>query len=162
MKRYVIIFIGLMSAALYDLLGNAPRLQEIAQWQARIIEARDIQTPTAWAELGRAYMQARDFADAAQAYKQAVVHSGGAVDLILRYAEALIFAADGNVTDDAARALDAVLQQGPNDEARYFSALRKLQQGDTQTAMRDMKALYRSLPQDAPLRHIINRQIGRE
>ena len=54
-----------------------------------------------------------------------------------------------------------LLQQPENAEARYYLTVRKLQDGKTEEAMKDMKTLYHSLPADSALKDMINRQIGR-
>jgi cytochrome c-type biogenesis protein CcmH/NrfG len=83
--------------------------------------------------------------------------------LILAYTKAQVMQADGKVTDEAKKGLEIVLMIQPeNPDARYFMALRKLQDGQTSEAMGDMKALYKSLPADSPLKATIDRQIGRK
>jgi cytochrome c-type biogenesis protein CcmH len=117
----------------------------------------------AWVILGTAFLETGQLDSAVGAFKQAVVLSGGEPALILAYAKAQIMQADGKVTDDARKALEMVLMlQKDNPDARYFMALRKLQDGKTQEAMADMKALYHSLPDNSPVKSMINNQIGRE
>lgn len=117
----------------------------------------------AWVELGDAFMETSQFPAAANAYKQSVLLSRGNPILIMAYAQALIASADGKVTDEAKKSIDmALLLQPENPQARYFTALRQLQTGDTEKAMKNMKELYRSLPDDSPVKSMINRQIGRE
>lgn len=117
----------------------------------------------AWVELGDSFMETSQFSAAANAYKRSVLLSEGNPVLIMAYARALIMEADGKVTDDARKSLDIVLQLQPqNEEARYFLAVYKMQSGDTQTAMSEMKELYKSLAGDSPIRDMIDRQIGRK
>jgi len=120
------------------------------------------QNAAAWAELGKSFMVTGQFSAAENAYKQAVIASHGAPELILAYGEAQIYAADGKVTDGAKKAMQMVLaQQQENPEARYFLIVRQLQDGKTKDAMKAMKALYRSLPADSPLKGMIDKQIGK-
>lgn len=114
----------------------------------------------AWVALGRNFIDAGQFEAAANAFKQAVKLSGGEPHIILAYAQAQIFAAGGTIDNDAKKSLEMVLVQDPeNPEARYFLALRLLQDGQTQKAMKAMKELYRSLPEGSPLKTMIDRQI---
>lgn len=117
---------------------------------------------TAWVALGQAFVETGQWGAAANAFKQAVLLSNGNPKLIMAYAKALILEADGQVGDNARKSLKMVLLQEPeHEEARYWLAVRELQDGHTETAMKMMKALYRSLPDDSPLKETIDRQIGR-
>lgn len=117
----------------------------------------------AWAELGDDFMETSQFSASANAYKQAVLLSGGNPVFIMAYSRALIMEADGEVTDDAKKSLDIVLVLQPeNEEARYFMAVRKLQSGNSREAMAEMKELYKSLADGSPLKAMIDRQIGRQ
>lgn len=165
----------LITGALYALAGAPgvirPEAQRRAEVQAAQPEITRLETALretpealhAWAQLGRLHMEIGQYISSAEAYRRAVLLSGGEAGLILQYSKALVFAANGEVTDAAKRGLDRVLaQDARNPEARYFLALHALQQGDVPAAMQGMKALYRELPEDSPLKAIINRQIGRE
>jgi cytochrome c-type biogenesis protein CcmH/NrfG len=55
-----------------------------------------------------------------------------------------------------------LLQKPQHQEARYWLIVRRVQDGEGETAMKDMQSLYRSLPDDSPLKAMINRKIGRE
>ncbi len=116
----------------------------------------------AWIALGQAFMETGQWKSAADAFRQAVVLSNGDPRLILAYARALIFVDEGKVGDGAKKSLEMViLQDKENAEARYFLAVRKLQDGDNEAAMKEMKTLYRSLPENSPLKRMIDAQIGR-
>lgn len=116
----------------------------------------------AWVTLGQAFVETGQYAAAANAFKQAVLLSKGDPKLIMAYAKSLIMEDGGSVSDPAKKSLEMVLLQEPgHEEARYFLAVRKLQDGKTQEAMQEMKSLYRSLPNDSPLRETIDRQIGK-
>lgn len=136
---------------------RAPLEQRIAELETAPKNAQN------WADLGQAYMEAGGYAASAAAYKQSVVLSGGDAGAILQYAKAMIFAADGTVTAEAAKAIDMVLMQDKtNQEARYFNALWLLQEGKAADAMRTMKALYKELPEHSVLKLLIDKQIGRD
>lgn len=114
----------------------------------------------AWIALGQAFVETGQWDAAANAFRQAVLLSNGNPELIMAYAKALILGADGQVSDDARKSLEMVLLQEPeHEEARYYLAVRELQDGHTEKAMKMMKALYRSLPDDSPLKETIDRQI---
>lgn len=116
----------------------------------------------AWVELGQAFTEARQWQSAANAFKQAILLSGGNPVLILARAKSLILLHDGTVTDEAKKDMEMALLLVPDsEEARYYLAVRKLQDGNTQEAMRDMKALYHSLPENSPIKAMIDSQIGR-
>jgi cytochrome c-type biogenesis protein CcmH len=116
----------------------------------------------AWVELGQDFMETGQYPAAANAFKQSVLLSSGNPLLIMAYAQALILGADGKVTDEAKKSLDMViLQQPQNPEARYYLAVRQLQDGHTQEAMKEMKELYHSLPNNSPLKAMINMEIGK-
>lgn len=159
---------------LYDVLGVPEILPLLTRRDARLVELKDAllvhsarvrshpKDLAAWVELGQDFMETTQFDAAAGAFRRAVVLSRGNPMLVMAYASALIAAADGRVTDDAKQSLEIVLEQQPyNPEARYFMALRLMQEGRTQEAMQGMKALYHELPADSPLKKMIDAQIGR-
>lgn len=164
----------LLSLGLYSWIG-APRLlplleardQAVRHLTAQITQnleriKKNSNDLGAWVSLGADFLKTGQIDAAVRAFKQAVLLSGGDPDLILAYAKAQILQADGQVTDNAARGLEMVLMMQPdNPEARYFMAVRKLQAGQTKEAMKEMKALYHALPEDSPVKAMINEQIGR-
>ncbi len=124
---------------------------------------KDPKNISAWVELGDNFMESSQYSAAANAYKQGVLLSQGDPELIMAYARAMILDADGIVTAEAKKSLDMVIMLEPkNEEARYFQAMYKMQSGDTKNAMQEMKELYKSLPENSPLKDMIDRQIGRK
>jgi cytochrome c-type biogenesis protein CcmH len=169
------ILLTLSSLGFYHMAGTPEIVPLMAEREVKLAElSQSITTHSAavkkdpgdlraWVQLGDDFMQTGQYAAAANAYKQTVLISQGNPVLIMAYARALIATADGTVTDDAKRSLDMVLKLEPEHaEARYFQAVRLLQQGQTQEAMASMKALYGSLSEDSPVRSMIDRQIGRK
>ncbi|MEQ1705434.1 MAG: hypothetical protein ABL867_05620 [Rickettsiales bacterium] len=146
----------------------AEREEEISALKEKIIvnsEAvkKDPKDIKAWLELADNFMESNQFDAAANAYKQGILLSRGNPELIMAYASALILAAGGKVTQDAKKSLDMLLILQPaNEKARYFLAMHKMQSGDTENAMAEMKELYKSLPEDSSLKDMIDRQIGRK
>lgn len=114
-----------------------------------------------WAALGGNYMMTGQYKGAVNAWKRAVVLTNGNPMMILGLATAQIAEATGNVTDEAKKGLEMVLLQDPkNPDAAYWLAVRKLQDGRTEDAMKEMRTLYYSLPDDSPLKAYIDEQIG--
>lgn len=115
----------------------------------------------AWIGLGESFMLTGQYKGAVNAYKQAVKLTQGNPKAILAYAQSMITEANGNVTDEAKKSLEMVVMLEPkNPEARYLLAVRNLQEGKTEEAMKSMRELYYSLPDDAPVKELIDRQIG--
>ncbi len=167
-------FFFLGGFGLYQLLGTPEivpllkaREEKLAEIKETVLRrSQEVQSDPknlgAWVELGQSFMEIGQFDGAANAFKQAVLISEGHPAIIMAYAKAQIAAADGKVTDQAKKGLEMVLLQEPeNQEARYWLIVRQLQDGRQEDAMRSMKELYRSLPDDSPLKERINRQIGR-
>jgi cytochrome c-type biogenesis protein CcmH len=160
---------------IYSLVGSPEIIPLLQERQARLAVLKEIilrdseavkvdpKNLKAWIELGQSFAETGQYGAAANAFKQSVLLSGGDPALIMAYAKAMILDADGKVSDHAKKSLEMVLIQQPdNFEARYFVAVRKLQEGKTEEAMKEMKALYHSLPEDSPLKAMIDRQIGRQ
>lgn len=106
--------------------------------------------PEGWRMLGWSYVQTGRFADAASAYGRAVALDPKA-EYLSAEGEALVQAANGQVTGDASAAFKKAVAADPTDpRARYFLAVDKDQQGDHKGAMADWIALVKSAPPDAP------------
>jgi cytochrome c-type biogenesis protein CcmH len=177
-RRYTILVVGLcyvtVCFGLYSWIG-APRVVPLlAEREQRLDTLRREITENieavktnpdhlqAWVVLGTNFLETGQIDSAVEAFRQAVVLSGGDPQLILAYVKAQVMQADGKVTDDAVKGLEMVQMMEPqNPDARYFMALRQLQDGDMQSAMSEMKALYQSLPEDSDLKAMIDQQIGR-
>lgn len=115
----------------------------------------------AWMGLGENFTLTGQYRGATNAYKEAVKATKGNPKAIVAYAQAMVTEASGQVTDEAAKSLEMALMLEPdNAEARYLMALRKLQLGKNDEAMHDMRQLYYSLPEDAPVKALIDEQIG--
>jgi cytochrome c-type biogenesis protein CcmH len=106
--------------------------------------------PEGWRMLGWSYAQTGRYADAANAYGRAAALDPKA-DYLSAQGEALVQAANGQVTSDARAAFKKAVAADPADpRARYFLAVDKDQQGDHKGAMADWIALLKSAPADAP------------
>ncbi len=164
-----------LSLGLYAMLGS-PQLLPLLEAHHEKIETikqsltthaqtikNDPANLPAWVALGQGFAETGQWKQASNAFREAVLLSGGNPKLILAYAKSLIFAEDGKVGERAKQSLEVLLLEEPgNPEARYFLAVRQLQDGNTENAMKAMKALYASLPDDSPVKVMIDRQIGRK
>jgi cytochrome c-type biogenesis protein CcmH len=176
-RRFAVVVGGIFFSGLFGLyyiLGAPGIVPLLAQREQKMVELKDEiikqsdavkanpHDLAAWAGLGQNFMVTGQFHAAANAFKQTVNLSKGNPLLILAYASAMISDADGTVTDEAKKSLEMVLLQQPeNPEARYLLAVRSLQDGHNEEAMKAMKELYRSLPDGAPLKTMIDKQIGK-
>lgn len=160
---------------LYDRLGTAEIIPLMVEREVRLNALKEKiaknssevkknpENIKAWIELGDNFMESSQFSAAANAYKQTILLSKGNPKLIMAYVHALIIEANGSVTEEAKRSLDIVLMLQPeNEQARYFAAVQKLQTGNMEEAMKEMKSLYQSLKDGSPLKDAIDRQIGRK
>lgn len=164
--------IVLLCAALYLHLGAPFTAQQIAAQQAQNAEtmarmqalqnastSRSL-TASEWAELGAAYMEAERYTESAEALRHAVTESGGDADLIMAYGKALMLAADGAVTAEAARAFEMAATLMPqNPEPEFLLAVGAMQSGDKEAAQTRFARLYDKLPPQAPLRGIIRARL---
>jgi cytochrome c-type biogenesis protein CcmH len=82
-----------------------------------------------------------------KAYEQAYAHSGNDVRYAGDYGEAIVLAADGQVTPDAQRLFEQVMTSDASEpRARFYIGLAKAQAGQAREAL----AIWRSLEADSP------------
>jgi cytochrome c-type biogenesis protein CcmH len=110
----------------------------------------------AWVYLGRGYMAAGDAPQAAKAYAQAVAlanHAGQPdAGLDSLYGEALVAAANGQVSDEAAAAFRAALKLNPKEPAsRFFLGDSLAAHGDKTGALALWNSLLTEVPASSPL-----------
>ncbi|RMF16141.1 MAG: c-type cytochrome biogenesis protein CcmI [Alphaproteobacteria bacterium] len=83
-------------------------------------------------------------------------------ELLLERAEALIAKAGGRVTPAAILALEELARREPDHPApRYYAGLKRLQEGDAETALKIWHELLSAAPEDAPWRDRIAREVER-
>jgi cytochrome c-type biogenesis protein CcmH len=98
-----------------------------------------------WKMLGWSYSHIERPADAVDAYRHAVDLAPTEPELHAQYAEALVQAAQGKVTDDAHKAITETLAINPNEpRARYLAGLWQEQQGKNQDAFEAWNKLLKS------------------
>lgn len=104
-----------------------------------------------WALLGRSYMTLRDYPKAADAYARATELEPDSGGLQSAYGEALVYAADGMVTERARMQFEEALAKGAQDpRAHFYLARFEYQAGNPQQALDMLVALANSAPADAP------------
>ncbi|MBI2978368.1 MAG: c-type cytochrome biogenesis protein CcmI [Rhodospirillales bacterium] len=115
-----------------------------------------------WILLARTYNTIGDLQGMVAAYRQALDLSGGRLDLAASYGEALVLAADGQVTAEAFRLFNDVVVADPfNPQARYYVGLALAQQNRVREALQAWVDLRAVSPAGAPWLDAVNEQIGR-
>jgi len=136
--------------------GRAQAQAAVAEVQRLIpqIETRLGRTPDdpeGWRLLGWALFQVGRYPEAANAYRRATELAPALPGNHSAMGEALVQAAGGSVTPDAAVAFEAARRLDPSDaRARYFLGVLKAQRGDARGALADWTALLNEAPPDAP------------
>ena len=110
----------------------------------------------AWVYLGRGYMAAGDPAQAAKAYARAVALANRAghpnAGLEALYGQALVAAANGQVSDEAAEVFRAALKLDPKEPAsRFFLGDSLAAHGDKAGALALWNSLLTEAPANSPL-----------
>lgn len=114
----------------------------------------------AWIELGGRMMALDRAGEASEAYARAVGLTGGDPDITGLYAEALVAAGSGMVTQEARLAFERVLAQRPDDpRARFYLGLERSQAGDLPAALDRWTSLLADSPADAPWRGLVEEQV---
>jgi cytochrome c-type biogenesis protein CcmH len=113
---------------------------------------------TAWAMLGRGYLLVDDGADAAAAFHRAIALADPAERpaLLSVEGEALMLAAQGQVTPEAEAAFVAALQGNPRDPAaRYYLGFAYASRRDVPRALALWESLLADTPPAAPWRAML-------
>ncbi len=122
--------------------------------EAEALAARLAESPedaAGWVELGQRYRELGRPNEAIPAFVRAIGLTGGDPIVTGFYAEALLEAANGIVTEDAVRAFESVLERLPGDpRARYYLALARAQAGDDAGALQRWQELAADSPAGAP------------
>ena len=115
-----------------------------------------------WMALAPAYERLGQLDKAIEAWRKAIALSKEpSADLYDAYGEALVRAAGGRVTPEAARAFREAQKLKPGDPmSRYYLAMADLQAGRRQEALKALKGLLADLPQDVPARAVVARQVA--
>ena len=172
----VAVALPLLALGLYIVYGSprlpdqplAARLQDPSSDQnlealvARV-EARLREHPEegeGWDVIAPVYMGWQRYADAADAYAQAIRLLGESAKRLSGQGQALVLANNGVVTEEARRALErAVALDQTLLEPRILLAIAKEQDGQFQAAIEDWRALLDKAPKDAPWREMVEKKI---
>lgn len=133
--------------------------EEIATLKEALAQApRDVQR---WVSLGDAYLAQERFAEAREAYRQAIAVSGGGDDALrLSLAEASILADRNALMGEAGQIIDDVLFRDPfNPKALWYGGMAALGRGDTDTAVKRWSKLLELSPPPR-IRQIIEQQLA--
>ena len=130
--------------------AEAQRIERLVEKLAERMESRP-DDAKGWALLGRSYASLGRYADAVDAFRNAVLANPNDADLYLALGENMIYAAAGKVDKDARAILTSALSLDPQSiGARYYLALARFQDGDYQAAFDSWARLMRESPADAP------------
>ncbi|MGI9378674.1 MAG: c-type cytochrome biogenesis protein CcmI [Methyloligellaceae bacterium] len=114
-----------------------------------------------WQVIAPVYMRLNRYADAAKAYRRIIAMSGETTKTLMGLGEALVFGNDGQVTAAAhevflkVRELDA-----NNNQAVFWLALSKEQNGDHEEALRDWRALLARADESSPWRKVVEGRVN--
>jgi len=170
-----LLFIPLFSYGVYSKLGQ-PNLSDMPLQQrvdASLDDAdfstlisrleqhlqQDKKDTRGWLILARSYRSAGRFDDSVRAYREILALNKDDVPALLGLADVLS-QIEGRVTPEAKTLSEAVLKQSPTQpQARYFLGKAKLEAGDRQGGLRDLKALLKDTPEGTPGHDIIVQEI---
>jgi cytochrome c-type biogenesis protein CcmH len=104
-----------------------------------------------WDVLAPIYMRQSRFADAANAYRNAIRLSGATAEREAGHGEALAAAAKGLVTAEAQAAFERALALDPGDpRARFYLATAYAQEGRAEDAVREYRRVAEAAPETTP------------
>ncbi|MEQ8968572.1 MAG: c-type cytochrome biogenesis protein CcmI [Azospirillaceae bacterium] len=128
---------------------------------ARELETSRADDPQGWVELGRRWASLGRWGSAAEAYGRAVGLTEGDPGVTSAYAEALVNADSGTVTEQARAAFERVVAERPGDpRARFYLGLADAQAGNDEAALERWTALLADSPPDAPWIPVLRSRIG--
>ena len=110
-----------------------------------------------WVLLARTFASLERFADARQAYDQAVALAPNEPRLHAELGELIVLAAGGVVTPEAQAEF---AKAGDDPRARFYGAEAALQRGDRETAKSTLKALLAAAPAEAPWRQAVAERLA--
>ena len=114
-----------------------------------------------WEVIAPVYLRWRRYAEAADAYAQALRLLGPSATRLSGRGQALVLANNGVVTEDARSALERALDLDPTlIEPRILLAIVKEQDGQFQAAIEDWRALLSKADANAPWRELVEKRIA--
>lgn len=116
-----------------------------------------------WDALAPVYMGWRRYADAADAYDNAIRVLGETPKRLAGYGKALVLSKDGVVTEDARKALErAVSLDATLVEPRILLIMAKEQDGDYAGAAEAWRKMLADAPPDAPWRELVRQRLAQD
>ncbi|SDP46192.1 cytochrome c-type biogenesis protein CcmH [Filomicrobium insigne] len=114
-----------------------------------------------WDVLAPVYLRLQRFAEAANAYAQAIRLQGESPKRLAGFAEATILDNDGIVTEPARKAYQRLLESQPDfAEARFWLAVALEQDGKGDAAADAYRALLASAPEDARWKEVVAQRLA--
>jgi cytochrome c-type biogenesis protein CcmH len=139
-------------------LADARLADLVAKVEAQL--RRTPQDGDGWDVIAPVYFSLERFRDAADAYAHAAALKGETVKRLMGFAQSAVLAADGIVTEDARVAYQKILRLEPGrQEARFWLAMAKEQDGELNAAIGDYQALLAEAPADAAWRGALEERI---
>ena len=115
-----------------------------------------------WEILAGVYREFGRANEVARAYRQLLRLQGPSAQRLFGLGQALLYANDGSVTDEALAAFEQAVQSDPSlIEARYYIGLAAEQRGERQKAVEIFSKLVADAPADAPWTGVLNERIAR-
>lgn len=115
-----------------------------------------------WLLLARSLISVRQYDESVNAYKRAIALLPNDPNVAVDYAEAMIFANQGQVNDEARSVLEKTLNAVPADpKIRYYIGLGKAQAKDFKGALQDWTDIAAMSPPDAPWMMTVRQQMAR-
>jgi len=131
----------------------------VAKVEARLRDHPD--DGTGWDVIAPVYYAMGRYADAAEAYGNALRLVGESPRRLQGFANARIRAEDGVIPQDAKKALERILVMAPDSkEPRIWLALAKEQDGHLTDAAADYRKLIAEAPADAPWRKVLEERLA--
>lgn len=170
-----LVFIPLFSYGLYSKIGhpNLPDMPLELRRNAGLDDAdfstlisrledhlrQDEKDTRGWMLLARSYRSVGRLEDSARAYRASLKIDKNDVQALSGLGEVLSKAGD-RVTSEAKTIFEKILQiDKKNPVARYFLSKAKIEGGDRQGGLRDLKALLADTPDGAPWRSVVAKDI---
>jgi cytochrome c-type biogenesis protein CcmH len=132
-----------------ELAAAAEQLKERLQREPGHVEG--------WVLLGRTFASLERFADARQAYDQAIALAPNEPRLHAELGELIVLTARGVVTPEAQAEF---AKAGDDPRARFYGAEAALQRGDREAAKSALKALLAAAPAEAPWRQAVAERLA--
>jgi cytochrome c-type biogenesis protein CcmH len=132
-----------------ELAAAAEQLKERLQREPGHVEG--------WVLLGRTFASLERFADARQAYDQAIALAPNEPRLRAELGELIVLTARGVVTPEAQAEF---AKAGDDPRARFYGAEAALQRGDREAAKSALKALLAAAPAEAPWRQAVAERLA--